>query len=129
MKYNSNAFISIPIFCLCRDASNNGRGLFLDLDGAEGDVQVIAKGSNTFNSNDGDGIYSYIDDSMNLFIDVEEGGSVQSCGNLDDDIDTENCGASATAAFTGSGYTCDKIYESSNEGTVVRPDCQPCPDP
>ena len=124
---NSNTFISIPIFglCLCRDASNNEDGLDIDSSSSL-NVKLIAKGSNIFNSNTRDGIYVRVDESTNFVIDVQDGGSIQSCGNGDDDIYTEDCSGSSVA-FTGSGsYTCEKV-DSYDSGTIVGPNCQACP--
>ena len=76
-------------------------------------------------------MYSFLYSNSNLEIDVENGSTLESCGNDDDDIYGE-VEASATATFSGTGYTCDQnkvVFEGiggGTVGTVVPPNCQDC---
>ena len=141
VMYNSNdAFISIPIFdlYLYRDASNNeGTGLFIGVTGsANTKAKVIVKGKVTLNSNGEYGMYSFLNTNTNLEINVENGRStLETCGNGDEDIGG-NVPATASATFSGTGYTCDQakvqFFDSDGGGTVgtvVPPVCQACPSP
>jgi len=144
----------IPLFGLCRDASeNHSTGLLLNVySGVEAEMNV--EGSVTLNSN-GEGMYSFLDSdskldiavvngaSLNmdlnapgfyanvysgaeLNIDVKGGGSFKSCGNGVYDILINDPPATATATFSGDGsYTCDNVSFPS-DGTVVPPNCQAC---
>jgi hypothetical protein len=125
--YNSNTFISIPVFGLLRDASSNGYiGLFIDV-GNGANAQLIVKGKVTLNSNDGYGMYPYLEANTKLEINVENGSTLESCGNTQFDIYGEVAGA---ATFSGTGYTCSsKQFFVEVGGTVVEPVCQACPDP
>ena len=91
-------------------------------------AQLIMKGNVTANSNGNfGGMYTYLEGSnMNLVIDVQ--GSFQSCGNDPQDIYYEVEKTSSSLEYTGSGYTCDKVYDLlGNGGTnIVEPECQSC---
>jgi hypothetical protein len=126
--YNSNTYISIPIFGLLRDASSNGYiGLGINVDSGV-EAEFIVKGNVNINSNDGYGMYSFLGANTKLEINVENGSTLESCGNDDYDISGEVV-ASATATFSGDGsYTCDQAKVVFNgDGTVVPPNCQACP--
>jgi len=90
------------------------------------DAQLIVKGKVTLNSNN-IGMYSNLNPSTNLEINVENGSTLESCGNGFRDISGE-VPLSATATFSGTGYTCDQAKVQFNGGgTVVPPNCQACP--
>ena len=127
--YNSNFIIYIftLIFGLCRDASNNVYiGMYIGVDsGVEAELDV--KGNVTLNSNN-IGMYSYLGANTKLDINVENGSTLESCGNGQFDISGQ-VKASATATFSGTGYTCSsKKFFVGVGGTVVKPVCQACPD-
>ena len=73
-------------------------------------------------------MYSFDYSNSNLEIDVENGSTLESCGNDDYDIYGQ-VPASATATFSGDGsYTCDEAKVVFNGGgTVDEPVCQACP--
>jgi hypothetical protein len=106
-----------------RDASNNARnGLVIGVF-RNANVQLIVKGEVTFNSNKY-GMYSDLNPSNNLEINVENGSTLESCGNTQRDIYGYVEGA---ATFSGDGsYTCDNVYFPI-DGTVLPPNCQACP--
>ena len=129
--YNSNTYISIPIFGLCRDANSNvnfGLGIAVFVDGVN--AQLIVKGNVNINSN-GDGMFSFLEANTKLEINVENGSTLESCGNTQFDI-YGTVDATATATFPGTGYTCDQakvVFIGDNGGTVGTVDgpvCQPC---
>jgi hypothetical protein len=90
-------------------------------------AQLIVKGNVTLNSNNRyHGMYSYLEANTKLEIDVENGSTLESCGNSQSDIYGE-VEASATATFSGTGYTCSsKQFIVFGGGTVVPPNCQDC---
>ena len=120
----------IPLFDLLRKASSNQvYGLYPYI-GVESGVEakLIVKGKVTLNSNGFAGMYSFLYSNSNLEIDVENGSTLESCGNIVYDISGEVV-ASATATFSGDGsYTCDQATKVvfTGDGTVVGPVCQPC---
>eukprot|EP00986_Skeletonema_menzelii_P009377 scaffold4266_cov139-Skeletonema_menzelii.AAC.1 len=67
-----------------------------------------------------------------LNVEVKENGTLESCGNIVYDI-YGKVKASATATFSGTGYTCDQakvvfiVLGGGTVGTVVLPNCQVCP--
>ena len=127
--YNSitlSLFIFTLTFGLYRYGSNNvAAGLSIDVTNANGDnAELIVKGDNTFNSNNDRGMASNLVANSNLEINVENGATLNSCGNSGDDI-YGFVGVGATATFLGTGYTCSS-KQFINGGTVVEPVCQPC---
>ena len=113
---------------ICRDASsNNNVGLGINVSNGA-NAQLIVKGNVNINSND-IGMYSFLDLKANtkLEINVENGSTLESCGNIVYDIYGYVIGA---ATFSGTGYTCSsKQFFVGFGGTVVEPVCQACPDP
>ena len=94
------------------------------------DAQLIVKGEVTF-SNKNYGMYSYLEANTKLEINVENGSTFETCGNIDYDI-YGTVDATATATFSGTGYTCDQnkvVFIGDNGGTVGtvdEPVCQTC---
>jgi hypothetical protein len=118
----------IPLFDLLRDASNAIYGMYIGVDSGV-EAKLIVKGEVTFNSNGNGfaGMYSFLYSNSNLEIDVENGSTLESCGNTQFDIYGQ-VPANATATFSGTGYTCDQAKVVFNGGfTVVPPNCQACP--
>jgi len=92
------------------------------------EAKLIVKGEVTLNSNGFAGMYSFLYSNSNLEIDVENGSTLESCGNTQFDIYGQ-VPANATATFSGTGYTCSsKQFFVGVGGTVVEPVCQACPD-
>jgi len=91
------------------------------------EAKLIVKGEVTLNSNGLAGMYSFLYSNSNLEIDVENGSTLESCGNYIDIYGYVT--AFATATFSGDGsYTCDQAKVVFNgDGTVVPPNCQACP--
>ena len=113
---------------ICRDASNNAAGgLVID---ARNEAKLIVKGEVTLNSN-GFGMNSFLGANAKLEINVENGSTFETCGNIDYDI-YGTVDATATATFSGTGYTCDQakvVFIGDNGGTVGtvdEPVCQDC---
>ena len=128
-RFQQNAFISIPIFGFCREASNNvrnGLNIFVK-NGVEAKLKV--KGQVKLNSNTGAGINA---GEINTGLDfaVETGSTLESCGNIGYDI-VGDVQASSTATFSGTGYTCDQTQVVFfGDGIVeLEPVCQACPAP
>jgi hypothetical protein len=127
------------------------------------EAKLIVKGEVTLNSNDGFGMYSFlgantkldivVDNSASLNldqngsngfraivrsgaklnVDIKENGTFESCGNGFRDISGE-VRSSATATFSGTGYTCDQakvqfLVFGPGDENVVEPVCQACPVP
>jgi hypothetical protein len=105
-----------------RDASNAIYGMYIDVsNGVE--AELIVKGNVTLNSNN-IGMYSFLRANTKLEINVENGSTLESCGNIVKDINGYVTGA---ATFSGTGYTCDQnkvVFEG--DGTVDEPVCQDC---
>ena len=122
------SFVTL-IFGLCRKASNNGNtGLAIDVDGVGVEAKLNMKGKVNFNSNEIYGMNSLLNTNTNLEINVESGSTLNSCGNVFNDIEgiVQN---DATLTFTGAGsYTCSSknLY---GDGAIVPPACQDCPSP
>jgi hypothetical protein len=141
---------------ICRDAnSNSNYGLYINArNGAN--AELIVKGKVTLNSNGLAGMYPYLfsdskldiavlnDATLNLEqnrygffadvvsgaelnVEVKENGTFESCGNDDYDVYGTVTTASATATFSGTGYTCRSKLFINVGGTVVEPVCQDCP--
>ena len=74
-------------------------------------------------------MYSFLYSNSNLEIDVENGSTLESCGNIVYDISGEVVASATTATFSGDGsYTCDQAKVVFNgDGTVDEPVCQACP--
>ena len=84
-------------------------------------LNLDQNGSNAFRNS---GFYANVYSVAELIVDVKGGGSFKSCGNTQFDISGEVV-ASATATFSGTGYTCDQAVFNGG-GTVVGPVCQDC---
>eukprot|EP00986_Skeletonema_menzelii_P015166 scaffold11173_cov99-Skeletonema_menzelii.AAC.3 len=117
------------------DANSNSYyyGLYIDIDsGVEAKLDV--KGEVTLNSNGLVGMYLFLEANTKLDIAVLNDATLESCGNIVYDI-SGVVPASATATFSGTGYTCDQAKVVFNGdgggtvGTVVPPNCQACPVP
>ena len=109
---------------ICRDANSNlnyGLGIGVVVDGVN--AQLIVKGKVTLNSNDNYGLYSYLEANTKLEINVENGSTLESCGNTQFDIYGYVAGA---ATFLGTGYTCSSKQFIEVGGTVDEPVCQDC---
>jgi hypothetical protein len=91
------------------------------------EAKLIVKGSVTLNSNGLVGMYPFLEANTKLDIVVDNGSTLESCGNGVSDIEGY-VAASATATFSGTGYICDQTNLFGG-GTVVEPVCQACPDP
>jgi len=99
--------------------------LYIDVE--SGDAQLIVKGEVTLTSNGFAGMASDVNPSTNLEINVENGSTLESCGNTQRDIEGYVYAAGA-ATFLGTGYTCDQnkvVFDG--DGTVDEPNCQACP--
>jgi predicted metal-dependent enzyme (double-stranded beta helix superfamily) len=116
----------IPLFDLLRDASSNAiYGLYINGVDSGVEAQLIVKGKVTLNSND-IGMYSFLFSDSKLDIAVENGSTLESCGNTRRDV-YGYVTANATATFSGTGYTCDEAKVVFNgDGTVDEPNCQDC---
>ena len=166
MIYNSNTFIFLSIFGLCREASNNDAyGMRIQEVNVGVEAKLNTRGKVTLSSNGFDGIFidslprtpntnldleinvengsslilnqngiagfraPKLNSSAKLNVDVKEGGSFESCGNIQDDI-FGDVFANAAAKFSGTGYTCDQakvVFTGPGGSTVVKPVCQDCP--
>ena len=86
------------------------------------------KGENTFNSNGQFGILTNSLANTFVEINVENGSTLETCGNGDYDI-YGYVGEGGALTFLGDGYTCDQdeVVFFDGDGTVVKPDCQACP--
>ena len=118
------SFVTL-IFGLCREASNNGNiGLIIDVeDGVEAKLNM--KGKVTLNSNGFYGMAIFQNPNTNLEINVENGSTLNSCGNSPLDIYGFTA-SDATLTFSGDGsYTCSS-KDFVGGGTVVGPTCQDC---
>jgi hypothetical protein len=101
------------------------------------EAQLIVKGNVNINSNglvglyDSFGMYSFLVANTKLEINVENGSTLESCGNDDYDISVSGFDAPSAATFSGDGsYTCDQAKVVFNgDVTVDEPVCQACPDP
>ena len=134
--------------------------MFINVVGGGANAQVIVKGKVTLNSNGYAGMYSFLNSDSKLDIAVlndatlnldqngsngfravvqpgaelnvdvvKENGSFESCGNTQFDI-YGTVDATATATFSGTGYTCDQakvVFTGPGGSTVVKPVCQDCP--
>jgi len=107
-------------------SSNNNVGLDIGV-GNGANAQLIVKGKVTLNSNGLAGMNSLFGANTKLEINVENGSTLESCGNKFYDILGEVKGA---ATFSGTGYNCSSTtFFVGGGGTVVEPVCQACPDP
>ena len=105
--------------------------MYIIVDGGGINAELNVKGENTFNSNGGNGIYTFLDSNANLEINVESGATLNSCGNGRYDIGGIVL-AGAEVDFLGTGYTCDQdrvsfFFFGPGAGNVVPPTCQDCP--
>jgi hypothetical protein len=94
------------------------------------EAKLIVKGEVTLNSNGIAGMYSFLSYSYfnpNLEIDVENGSTLESCGNGAYDIyvysEVEVAGA---ATFSGTGYICDQDKVEFGNVDDDKPVCQDC---
>jgi hypothetical protein len=110
---------------------NSNRQIGIDIEVAANHILDIVVKNGAFlrsNSNIQRGLAAKVSGGAKLNVDVKENGTFESCGNNSNSWHYDIYGnvlATATATFSGTGYTCSS-KQFINDGTVVEPVCQPC---
>lgn len=110
--------------------SNAGRGM-LSFFNRNAKLDIVINSDAFLNMNDNNFNFrvTVAGADAELNVDVREGGSFKSCGSRESlgDIVILGYYGDANVTFTGTGYTCDNVYNNSLVGTIVEPNCQVCP--